>query len=311
MQPIPLNHLLFNLDVAVEAIALCEVRRGLHLVGQPETALGVHYVLAGTMYLTAGSTLPVVCGPGSVVIVPPNVAQKIAADRKPGREVLARENCSLARDGLLVVDAAGGRQGDLRIVCGLVTPTGASSFDIFDDLKAPVAASLGDAAFFKHAYAMMLEEAASPGLGSRALLGALMKSCLMPVLRRHFSCPENRSALLAPLRDPRLGKALAAIAAAPAQTHTVASLAATACMSRSAFAKEFSSRFGMTPMEFVVKTRLRHASELLRATGLPVKQVAASVGFSSRSHFSRAFRECYGADPSSFRAKMHKSVLGD
>jgi len=46
-----------------------------------------------------------------------------------------------------------------------------------------------------------------------------------------------------------------------------------------------------------------HGAELLRSTKLPVKLIAASIGFASRSHFSRAFASAYGADPSRFRSE--------
>ena len=44
------------------------------------------------------------------------------------------------------------------------------------------------------------------------------------------------------------------------------------------------------------------ARELLATTNAPVDQIARSVGFSSRSHFSYAFRTAYGVDPTNFRA---------
>jgi transcriptional regulator GlxA family with amidase domain len=64
----------------------------------------------------------------------------------------------------------------------------------------------------------------------------------------------------------------------------------------------------MSPMEFVAKTRLHHAAEMLRSTNMPVKVIAASIGFSSRSHFSRAFRDGYGADPSSYRRNVGQAA---
>lgn len=72
-------------------------------------------------------------------------------------------------------------------------------------------------------------------------------------------------------------------------------------MSRSAFAREFKSALELTPMEFVARVRLNLAHRLLLSTGIGIEGIAAAVGFSSRSHFSRLFREHYGADPSSFR----------
>jgi len=72
-------------------------------------------------------------------------------------------------------------------------------------------------------------------------------------------------------------------------------------MSRSAFAREFKGELDLTPMEFVARVRLNLAHRLLRSTGIRVEGIATTVGFSSRSHFSRLFREHYGIDPSSFR----------
>jgi hypothetical protein len=41
---------------------------------------------------------------------------------------------------------------------------------------------------------------------------------------------------------------------------------------------------------------------MLRSTKLPIKVIAGTTGFNSRSHFSKAFRDAYGADPTSFRS---------
>ena len=151
------------------------------------------------------------------------------------------------------------------------------------------------------AFALLRAEVAAPGLGTRAMAGALMKLCLVLLVRRHFGRLAAESPLLASLGDTRLSGAVAAVLDAPAEPHTVASLAAAAAMSRSAFARTFQDAFAIAPMEFVARTRLHHAAELLRTTDLPVKVVAASIGFASRSHFTRAFRRAYGSDPRRFR----------
>ena len=73
-------------------------------------------------------------------------------------------------------------------------------------------------------------------------------------------------------------------------------------MSRSAFADHFTSAFGQSPIEFLKQVRLYRAARLLEATNLPIKAVAKSVGYESRSYFSRAFRAVYGVDPTEYRA---------
>lgn len=304
-----LNRLLVTLDVAVEAFAVCEVRRGVRLVGKRENAVSVHYVLSGELHIAVEGAAPLVCQAGSIVLVPPNRVQYLAADADPKEAVVAADHCTLVRDGLLLVDAAEGRTGDLRVVCGMIMASVSGSFGLLDNLKSPIVADLSDLPFVRSAYAIMLDEIAEPGLGTRALVGALMKACLVPLIRRHFAQPGQQSELLKAFRNPRLGKAVSSVLDAPAAAHSVASLACVAGMSRSTFAKEFATAFQMTPMEFVAKTRLHHAAELLRATVIPIKVIASNIGFSSRSHFSRAFREAYGTDPTNFRASMTGSDL--
>lgn len=131
-----------------------------------------------------------------------------------------------------------------------------------------------------------------------------MKQCLILLIRRQLRKNTPQSGLLAVLRDGRLGAAVRSVLMRPAADHSLPELAQTAGMSRSGFAKAFSDAFGETPMEFVLRTRLHEAAKLLRISDLPVKSIAASAGFASRSHFSRAFKETYGADPSAYRSQQ-------
>lgn len=303
-----LDRLLSTLAVDVDAFAVCEVGKGRELVVRPCTEIEVHYVLSGTMYLTVPGEQPIVCGPGSIVLVPPNLAQAISADGQPGKPVLARESFSSAANGMTRFDAEGGGDGDLRFVCGLITASISGSFGLLDAVRKPIVEDLSSLSVVRSSYELMAAELDKPDLGSRALTSALMKACVLLLLRRHFARSEHNSSLLCTLRDPRLGKAVATVLDKPAARHSVATLASEAGMSRSSFAREFSQTFSMSPMEFVAKTRLHHAAEMLRSTNMPVKVIAAQIGFSSRSHFSRAFRDGYGADPSTYRRDIEANL---
>ncbi len=57
------------------------------------------------------------------------------------------------------------------------------------------------------------------------------------------------------------------------------------------------------------RVRLHHAAHLLSTTDLPIKIIASSVGYASRSHFSRAFRDAYDTDPTTYRSL--KAVTDD
>jgi len=289
------------MDVAVRSFAVCEVREGRRLVGAPVDAIMIHYVLAGTMHMTIPGHEPIVCGPGCVALIPPGLTPSMTADGGEGSEVIGIEHAMIARDGLLLMDAADGGEGDLRFVAGIVMASHSGSFGLLDHLNEPFVENVTDIEFIHHAYATMLAEITKPGLGTSALTTALMKACLVLVLRQSMIRRKVGSRLMCALADNRLGAAVAAIMDNPADPHTLASLGALAGMSRATLSRQFSKSMGMSPMEFVAKTRLRHAADLLRTTPIPIKVVAASVGFSSRSHFSRAFRDAYGTDPSSFR----------
>lgn len=79
-------------------------------------------------------------------------------------------------------------------------------------------------------------------------------------------------------------------------------------MSRSAFAREFKAALDLTPMDYVSRVRLSLAHRLLLTSGIRVESIAATVGFSSRSHFSRLFRERFGTDPSSLRRSKKETA---
>jgi transcriptional regulator GlxA family with amidase domain len=56
------------------------------------------------------------------------------------------------------------------------------------------------------------------------------------------------------------------------------------------------------------RVRMAHAAELLRNTGLPVKEVGRRVGYGDASQFTKAFKRAYGVSPSESRARRTRRV---
>jgi AraC-like DNA-binding protein len=272
----------------------------------------MHYVLAGTMHMSVPGFEPIVCGPGCIVLIPPGLPLFVSADDGPpsdATDVIAEKECFISRDGVLVCDAADGAVGDLRYMSGIVLASYSGSFGLLDNVKRPISQNLSDNELIQHAYTAMMNEMGQPRVGGRALTSALMKACLVLVIREFIAGAEPGNETFRILADPQLRKAIDAILDCPSDAHTVADLAALAGMSRSTFARQFASAFGMGPMEFVAKTRLYHGAQLLRSTPLSVKVIAATAGFASRSHFSRAFKEGWGMDPTAFREKHRSGAI--
>jgi transcriptional regulator GlxA family with amidase domain len=194
-------------------------------------------------------------------------------------------------------------QGTGRVMAGVVNARLCTAFGLLDQARSPLIEDVGDGGVMRGAWlAMASEQAATRSqIGSQALVDSLMKSCILMLLRRYMSRPGINLRIVRALVDPRLGSAVAAILDNPASGHSVESLATSAGLSRSTFARQFANQLGFPPMEFVTRTRLHHAASMLRSSRTPIKSVAAQIGFASRSHFSRAFREIYGVDPKSYR----------
>jgi transcriptional regulator GlxA family with amidase domain len=148
----------------------------------------------------------------------------------------------------------------------------------------------------------VLAEFAAPAVGTRALTSALLKQCLVLLLRRRSATPDGVAAWLPVLGDPRLARAVLAMLERPAGPHSLGDLADLAGMGRSAFAGRFSAVLGRPPIEFLKEVRLRRAARLLETTDLPSGWSPSRVGYASRSYFSRAFKELYGTYPAGFRA---------
>jgi len=58
---------------------------------------------------------------------------------------------------------------------------------------------------------------------------------------------------------------------------------------------------GLTPSQFITKTRIAAASRLLRETDSSISEIALTCGFYDHSAFTRAFRSATGFTPSDFR----------
>jgi AraC-like DNA-binding protein len=77
------------------------------------------------------------------------------------------------------------------------------------------------------------------------------------------------------------------------------------------FLRLFSSVLGVSPHQYLVRSRLRHAARLLAGDARPVTAVAYDVGFGDLSNFVRTFHRAAGVSPLKFRqaAKGERKIL--
>ncbi|MGN6514880.1 MAG: helix-turn-helix domain-containing protein [Rhizomicrobium sp.] len=73
------------------------------------------------------------------------------------------------------------------------------------------------------------------------------------------------------------------------------------------FLRVFANVLGVTPHQYLVRARLKHAARLLADEERPVTDIALDVGFADLSNFVRSFRRAAGVSPRDFR----KAARGD
>ena len=88
---------------------------------------------------------------------------------------------------------------------------------------------------------------------------------------------------------------------------SIPQLSRRAFLSPTAFKAAFRQRYGLAVHAWLRQRRMERAAQLLRGSSLTVLEVAQSVGYSSGSQFTAAFRERYGTSPGKFR-KMSKGA---
>jgi AraC-like DNA-binding protein len=143
------------------------------------------------------------------------------------------------------------------------------------------------------------EESRERRAGRELVLTRLVEVLLIEALRS-TSGEDAPPGLLRALADERLAPAIRRMHDQLERSWTVAQLAKTAALSRSAFFDRFTRTVGMRPMEYLLAWRMAVAKDLLRRHELGLAEVAERVGYGSASTFSTAFCRHVGQPPGRF-----------
>ena len=81
------------------------------------------------------------------------------------------------------------------------------------------------------------------------------------------------------------------------------SLAAMAHMNKYYLVHAFTKYTGLSPISYLNAKRLESSRNLLTSTDFSIAQIASSVGFSSQSYFSQAFRKEMNMTPNEYRKR--------
>ena len=189
---------------------------------------------------------------------------------------------------------------DLVVATSIVAASAGHGLGYFESLAQPLVEDPNDI-LLGHIFDGILAEMVRPGIGSKCIVESLMKQVLIILLRRTLLHRDSATPLYLTIANPSLALVINTIQQSHAERLSIVGLARLAGMTPLGLSSEFERVFGEGLLDYIQGVRLHQANNLLTQTDLPIKCIAASVGFASRSHFSRAFRKHRGQDPTSFR----------
>jgi AraC family transcriptional regulator len=99
----------------------------------------------------------------------------------------------------------------------------------------------------------------------------------------------------------RVTRVLRAIESEPGAPHELSDMAANARLSPYHFLRCFEHLTGVTPRQYLLRTRLRRAAIRLKVEPTKIIEIALNCGFGDVSNFNRAFRAEFGKNPRAYR----------
>jgi AraC family transcriptional regulator len=138
----------------------------------------------------------------------------------------------------------------------------------------------------------------------KVALGHCLAARLLHVFSRGLSIvpsPVQRQ-----LGPERLAKVVEFIEKHYSEHITQAMLAREACLSAGHFGVLFKATTGVTPEQYVLRTRLLRAKSLIESGSRTVSEVAYMTGFSDHSHFTTQFKRLFGTPPRTFLPSVRR-----
>jgi AraC-like DNA-binding protein len=173
-----------------------------------------------------------------------------------------------------------------------------------------VRAERSEATVLRWVLDQLVREASADRLGASLATAQLAQLMFVQVLRVHLDAAGSSPVgWLRALADERLAPALRLMHGDPGRPWQLAELADAAAMSRTTFALRFKNVAGVAPLAYLHAWRMRLAERALREGNAPVAEVAFSLGYTSESAFSNAFKRAMGTAPKRYRTGLRGSSV--
>ncbi|NIL74576.1 AraC family transcriptional regulator [Rhodococcus sp. B10] len=252
--------------------------------------------------------------PGEFALVPHGLGHTLASDDHAGASapVVYDLPHDYVSDRYAVIRHGGGGVST-TMICGAVRLDHPSAVHLIRSLPPLIVVESVPSphlSWMHSTLGLVADEARTLRPGGEAVITRLSDILVIQALRSWIEHdPAARTGWLGALQDPGIGPALASLHRSPDTQWTVASLAASVTMSRSAFAARFTALVGETPMKYLARWRMQVAHDLLRSGDVTVAELAKRSGYDSDAAFARAFKRVIGVPPGSVRRRVETTSI--
>mgnify|MGYP000554298322 CR=1 FL=1 len=216
-------------------------------------------------------------------------------------------NCQVALNSAVASDYNEGFEADsVGLLCGyfqFANPASNPLLSVLPSVMIKCAESKAKTEPSLSLLELISNEAVERASGNQAAINRLTESLFIMLVREFIGESETTQGIAAALHDPRVSKVLSAMHQDFERSWKVEELASLAAMSRSAFAENFKTLLGETPLAYLAKLRMQKAWVWLAEDGESVFAVAQRTGYESEASFSKAFKKVVGVSPGSLRKK--------
>lgn len=131
--------------------------------------------------------------------------------------------------------------------------------------------------------------------GYESMLQAKLLELVVMLSRAYSKSPRGGGGKIL-----RLGEAIAWMEGNCLKPVSLPEMARRAMMSERHFLRQFRKAFDCSPMEHVIRLRVRHACSLLKRGGVSIGEAAFASGFNDSNYFSRQFKRTTGLSPKEY-----------
>jgi AraC-like DNA-binding protein len=260
-----------------------------------------HVITSGRAWLDVRGAEKKLLQPGELALVPHGEGHRMASEPRARMAKLFDLPRELISERYEILRYGGGG-APTTMICGAVELDHPAARQLIQLLPKLICLDGSEMEWLHNTLRFMVAEARELRPGGEAVLTRLADIVVIQAIRSWIERDAAaRTGWLGALKDRQIGPALLSIQHEPARDWTVASLAARAAMSRSAFAARFTALVGEPPMQYLARWRMQVAVTALKEERASIAELAGRLGYQSEAAFSRAFKRFIGVSPGAVR----------